>query len=256
MMLEQTVTIASHQNIAPKVFLLSFISPRLAAKSRPGQFVHLKPSGPSPLLLRRPFSINRIKGKNIYLMYRVVGRGTSLLSSLVKGAKLEVTGPLGKGFEISRRYKEHVILAGGMGLAPMQFLADRLKSMKMDTRLFFGCSGKNDLLPCSAPGKVIATDDGSCGYQGFVTEAFLSRLNRYTRPVVYACGPWPMLKQTARICRENNIDCQVSLEAFMACGVGACQGCVVKGVNEYLTVCRQGPVFNSLDIDWEQESDL
>ncbi|MBI4727625.1 dihydroorotate dehydrogenase electron transfer subunit [candidate division TA06 bacterium] len=255
-MLEQKVNIVSHQKIAPDVFLLSFRSDYLAAKARPGQFVHLKPSGPWPLLLRRPFSINRIKGKNIFIMYRVAGRGTSILSSLPQGAELDVMGPLGNGFEIDKKYSDHLILAGGIGLAPMQFLADRLKTMKLNARLFYGCSGKKDLLPCAVPGKVIATDDGSCGYKGFVTDAFLSRINKFRTPVVYACGPWPMLKKTARICRENKIDCQVSLEAFMACGVGACQGCVVKGVKEYLTVCRQGPVFNSREIDWEQEATL
>ncbi|MDO9390319.1 MAG: dihydroorotate dehydrogenase electron transfer subunit [bacterium] len=256
MMLEQKVKITSHQKIAPQVFLMSFASPQMAAQARPGQFVHLKPSGPGPLLLRRPFSINRVKGGYLFIMYRVVGRGTSLISSLPKGAEMDVLGPLGKGFEISRKYKEHVILAGGMGLAPMQFLADRLRTMKLESRLFYGCAGKKEMLPCPAPGKIIATDDGSCGYRGFVTDAFLSRIDKFKKPVVYACGPWPMLKRTALICHQHHIDCQVSLEAFMACGVGACQGCVVRGVKEYVTVCRQGPVFDSREIDWEQESGL
>lgn len=256
MMLEQKATITSRQKITPKVFLISFASPQMAAQAGPGQFVHLRPAGPGSLLLRRPFSIHRVKGKNISVMYRVVGRGTSLLSTLPRGAELDVLGPLGKGFTIKKKYSDHIILAGGMGLAPMQFLADRLKALKLNTRLFYGCSDKKDILPCTFPGKVITTDDGSCGYKGFVTDAFSGRLKKYRKPVVYACGPWPMLKKTALICRQNGIDCQVSLEAFMACGVGACQGCVVKGVKEYLTVCRQGPVFDSRDIDWEQESDL
>jgi dihydroorotate dehydrogenase electron transfer subunit len=128
--------------------------------------------------------------------------------------------------------------------------------MKLDTRVFYGCSGKDEMLPCPWPGKVIATDDGSCGFKGFVTEAFASHLERFRKPVVYACGPWPMLKRTALICRQHRIPCQVSLEAMMACGVGACQGCVVQGAKGYLTVCQQGPVFDSRDIDWDQEAPL
>lgn len=256
MMLEQRTELTAHRRVNPKVFLLTFASPKMAAQARPGQFVHLRPAGPGSLFLRRPFSIHRVKGKTISILYRVVGSGTSLLSDLPRGTVLDVLGPLGKGFMISKHYSDHVILAGGMGLAPMQFLADRLKGMKLNTRLFYGCSGKKELLPCPVPGRIIATDDGSCGDKGFVTDAFLTRLEKYRMPMVYACGPWPMLKQTALICRQYGIDCQVSLEAFMACGVGACQGCVVKGVKEYLTVCRQGPVFDSRDIDWEQESGL
>jgi len=256
MILEQRTTIISHQRIAPRTFLLSLASPRMAASARPGQFIHLKPSGPGPVLLRRPFSINRVRGNCISVMYRVVGGGTSHLSSLPQGAELDVLGPLGKGFKIGNKYSEHVILAGGMGLAPMQFLSDRLRSLKLKAKLFYGCSGKKELLPCLVPGKVIATDDGSCGYKGFVTDAFLSSIGKFAKPAVYACGPWPMLKRTALICRQHNIDCQVSLESFMACGVGACQGCVVKGVQGYLTVCHQGPVFDSREIDWEQEAAL
>jgi len=256
MMLQQRLKIASHKNIAPRVFLLALASASMADQARPGQFVHLKPVAPGPLLLRRPFSIHRVTGKVIYIMYRVVGRGTSLLSSMVKGEELDVIGPLGKGFEIRRSFKEHVILAGGMGLAPMYFLADRLKVLKLGQKIFYGCSGKKDLLPCSITGKIIATDDGSCGHRGFVTDVFLKHLPQYRKPAVYACGPWPMLRQTARICHQHQIDCQVLLEAMMACGVGACQGCVVKGTNGYLTVCHQGPVFNSRDIDWEQEAAL
>ena len=256
MILAPKAKITSHQRIAPGVFLMSLASPRMAATARPGQFIHLKPAAPGPLLLRRPFSINRVKGNRLFIMYRVVGRGTSLFSSLPVGTEIDVLGPLGRGFEIRRKYKEHVILAGGMGLAPMQFLADRLRTMKLDARLFYGCAGKKDMLPCPSPGRVIATDDGSCGYRGFVTDAFLSQLEELKKPAVYACGPWPMLKKTALICHQRNIDCQVSLEAFMACGVGACQGCVVKGVREYVTVCLQGPVFDSREIDWEQESGL
>jgi dihydroorotate dehydrogenase electron transfer subunit len=219
MMLQQRLKISSHKNIAPRVYLLSLASASLADQARPGQFVHLKPAAPGPLLLRRPFSINRVRGKNIYIMYRVVGRGTSLLSTMDKGEELDVMGPLGKCFELRRSFKEHVILAGGMGLAPMIFLADRLKVLKLDQKIFYGCSGKNDLLPCSISGKIIVTDDGSCGHRGFVTDAFLKHLPKFRKPAVYACGPWPMLKRTAQICREHDIDCQVSLEALMACGV-------------------------------------
>jgi dihydroorotate dehydrogenase electron transfer subunit len=256
MMLQKKLKVTAQKEIAPRVYLLSLAWAAMAAQARPGQFVHLRPTAPGPLLLRRPFSINRVKGKNIYIMYRVVGRGTSLLSSLPEGAELDVMGPLGKGFDIRKSCQEHVVLAGGMGLAPMQFLAERLKAMKLETRLFYGCSVKKDLLPCSITGKIIATDDGSCGHRGSVTDVFLQHLSKYRKPAVYACGPWPMLKRTAQICRQHDIDCQVSLEALMACGVGACQGCVVKGIGEYLTVCRQGPVFNSREIDWEQEPAL
>jgi dihydroorotate dehydrogenase electron transfer subunit len=228
----------------------------MARLAKPGQFLHVKPSGSAPILLRRPFSINDVCGQKITILYRIAGKGTTHLASLKKGDPLKVLGPLGHGFKIDHHAKEHLIVAGGMGLAPMQFMARLLDGKGLKPWVYYGCGGKSDLLPCPGRKKILTTDDGSCGLKGYVTEALIESLNKYDRPSVYACGPWPMLKRTATLCLERGINCQVSLEAFMACGVGACQGCVVKGIKGYLTVCHDGPVFDAREIDWEQDIDL
>lgn len=245
--------ILGNERINDRIYRISFNPGPITAE--PGQFVHLRVSpGYDMPLLRRPFSINDITRDRMFILYEVKGKGTSLLSLLKPGEKIDVIGPLGKGFAIYPTIKEHLLVAGGMGLAPMGLLTRTLKASGMRPELFYGCRSASELLPHPKTICTLSSDDGSCGKKGLVTSLLEERLLSCKKPAVYACGPWPMLKAVAEICRRKNIACQVSLESFMACGVGACQGCVVKGSDgAYLSVCDKGPVFDSRQIDWEQE---
>lgn len=234
---------------------------------KPGQFVMLRSTGSLDPLLRRPLGIYNVIGSNgkgafrgdaIELLYRVVGRGTELLSAKKPGDTVDVLGPLGNGFPVSKAGDGDVIMvAGGMGVVPLYLLAKSLEGGV----LLFGCRSKAEAVLTKdfrAIKKKIAisTEDGSVGRQGFVTELLEQELT--PRSVVYACGPSGMLKETARLSEQAGARCYVSLERPMACGIGVCLGCAVKAKNhtamenrDYRMVCSEGPVFDSRDIDWE-----
>jgi dihydroorotate dehydrogenase electron transfer subunit len=250
-----SIQIASNARVSDKAYTLSFKIPGLAKSADPGQFVHIRLSpGSNHPLLRRPFSINDIRGDKVEILYEVKGSGTELLSQISPKDTLDVIGPLGKGFDIDLRKRYHLLVAGGMGIAPMGFLGRRLKSLKLKHELLYGCRSSSELIPSDIKICSISSDDGSCGKKGLVTSLLPDKLESCQNPVVYACGPWPMLKAVARICQNKNIPCQVSLESFMACGVGACQGCVVRSSDgSYISVCDKGPVFDSRLIDWDQD---
>jgi dihydroorotate dehydrogenase electron transfer subunit len=169
---------------------------------------------------------------------------------------IDVIGPLGRPFTIDTRQTHHIVAAGGIGIAPLQFLLRRLRAARLSPLLFYGCTTKHEFLPHLDVTKVTTTDDGSCGSKGYVTSALSRWVTAHPGARLYACGPWPMLRAVARIAGEHHLACQVSLESLMACGIGACQGCVVRTVDGYRTVCHDGPVFDSTAIDWSQEPRL
>ena len=254
MIFQQEIEVISNRRTAGDVHLLAFSSDRLARAARPGQFLHLLPSRSSDPLLRRPFSLHDVVGSKLYILYRIAGRGTKLLSTIKAGQKLNIIGPLGRGFIINRNFTNHLLVAGGIGFAPIRFLYRELHDQKLSHAFFFGCRSKKEVLPLLPKRIILTSDDGSCGSRGFITSALEEKLSGYSNPVIYACGPWPMLQAVARICQARTIPFQVSLESFMACGVGACQGCAVKTVSGMATVCHDGPVFDGREIDWDQES--
>ncbi|HTY07706.1 MAG TPA: dihydroorotate dehydrogenase electron transfer subunit [Candidatus Edwardsbacteria bacterium] len=248
---QTAVRIAGNRRVGAGVHLLRFRAPAIARAAQPGQFLHLL--APGMALLRRPFSIHDIDGDGIAILYRIAGQGTALLSRLRQGEPLDVVGPLGRPFAIENGRPHHIVVAGGIGIAPLQLLLRRLRAAKLSPLLCYGCATKTELRPHLRVKRIVATDDGSCGAKGFVTAALEAALDRYPGAQLYGCGPWPMLKALAAIAARRRLPCQVSLESFMACGVGACQGCVVKAVDGYRTVCHDGPVFESAAIDWDQE---
>lgn len=233
----------------------------------PGQFVMLKIQDGFDPLLRRPFGIYNVikpkgswelKGSGIEVLYRVVGKGTRILSSLKTGEKLDILSPLGNGFPKPADPQDVIMVAGGMGIAPLYLLA---KSIRKGLFLF-GARGSreaafaNDFkrLGCEVR---LSTDDGSVGRKGFVTELLEEAVTPGS--VIYACGPAAMIKRTAEIARKTGAKkCFVSLENSMACGIGVCLGCAVKAKTHaeaenrsYKMVCSEGPVFESSEIDWE-----
>lgn len=227
----------------------------------PGQFVTLQLPGQSQPLLRRPFSIHRIlqkKGTSLHLeiLYRVVGGFTGHLSETKPGGSIDILGPLGHGFSVSRYSRPVVLAAGGIGVAPLMHLADCLKQKGTDSRLitvFLGGRTKADIL-CREEflglGTRIftATEDGIQGSKGFVTDPLLTWLKENTPAIIYACGPHAMLEAVGKIAESKKIACEVSIETLMACGLGVCMGCAVStndAKEGYRHVCKDGPVFDS-----------
>ena len=257
---QEKVKIVLNEALAPSFFRLVFESPLIAASIRPGQFLHIRPRPSSELLLRRPFSAHQVTGDETHILYKVVGKGTRLLSEMPAGALLDVIGPLGNGFSLSRAGTD-LLVAGGMGVAPLLALAEELARKKDSStlRLLSGAKTQECLL-CVDDFKalniktLLATDDGSAGEKALVTE-MLERVVRdksLQAPIhIFACGPRDMLKACAGIAARYDIQCQVSLEEMMACGVGACRGCAIMTKGGYKMVCKDGPVFDAREIIWE-----
>ena len=257
----QNSEIIFNREVAEGAFYMAMKSPEIAAAAVPGQFVMIRVGNGMDPLLRRPFSLCGIhEDGRIFLLYRVVGRGTALLSRMAKGDTLSILGPLGKGFRFPEKEEQALLVAGGMGIAPLIFLSGRIGAAVYG--FYAGYGSSRDLIPHAdlPTGGVeisVSTDDGSAGHHGLVTDLLKAGLDRFGNglPKVYACGPLPMLKAVSAIIQRRRIPCQVSLEASMACGLGACQGCAVKIMSDrgagYKHVCQDGPVFDAGDVYWE-----
>ena len=258
-MIEITAKITANKQVAEGIFLLHIESSEIALNAKPGQFIMLSAGslGYDPLL-RRPFSICYINDHKIAVLYRVVGHGTDLLTKKCEGQYLSVLGPLGTPFDISSiKQGGIVMIAGGMGVAPICFLAQRLKSYNKKFLIMTGFSTLTEIPRLDYMdfmGIKIATDDGSLGYHGFVTDMLEDYLTTNEKPeAIYTCGPLPMMSKVAGVARHYGIPCQVSMESNMACGLGACQGCSVCGSDKkYKLVCKNGPVFKAEDICWSK----
>lgn len=250
--------------ISHNSYYLELEEKRLARQSLPGQFLHIRVSNTQTPLLRRPFSVagvNLNKG-TVQIIFAQVGEGTRTLSQLTPGDFLDCLGPLGSSFKHYPADKSpFVLVAGGMGVAPLLFLANNLLLKKHEVLFFYGAASLLETISIQtffpeALKVILATEDGSSGYHGLVTEAFRDSIEGGLKPAqVFACGPRAMLKTLAVESRKKNLHLQVSLEERMACGIGACRGCavMVKGGNDLVTyarVCKEGPVFNYQEVDW------
>ena len=256
----QNIDIAFNREVLSGTFLMGLIAPEIVAEARPGQFVMIRVSAGSDPLLRRPFSIcGTRKDRLLLILYKVVGQGTSILSRTMEGEQLSVLGPLGTGFELPDTGRAPILVAGGMGTAPLLFLAQAMGPE--DLTFLAGYRSKEEVLDIDEIGFSgmnisIATDDGSFGHPGLVTELLEAHLKTSEDRgfEIYTCGPMPMIRQVASLALSSEISCQVSLETTMACGLGACQGCVVKSASPeqtYIHVCKDGPVFHAGSLDWE-----
>ena len=288
-------------------YLQRFTSPRLVFE--PGQFVMVKPSGSLDPFLPRAYSILRVQrpgrqatsGKTVVeILYKVIGKGTTSLSRLTRGDRVDFLGPLGNGYRVPQNLTTALLVAGGIGVPPVVALAERLarsgftvhgsRSAKSGHRssvvgrlkivAFVGGKTRHDILCVADLRKAgatvhVATEDGRLGHRGLVTdllESFLRSSDNGERSSVFACGPHPMLHAVARIAKRFEIHCQVSVEAEMGCGFGACMGCVIpvhgsafmvqgteqtmnhepSTMNErsYKLCCKDGPVFDAQEIAW------
>ncbi len=268
----------------PGQWLQSYHAPALATGARAGQFVHVRTGDMSGLVLRRPFSINTSDATSgtITIHFRTIGRGTEWFTHLRSGDLVDMLGPLGRPFEVDSRSQHLLLIAGGLGMAGVRSLADEAIRDGRQVTLLFGAASAREVYPTSLlPDEVeyvVATDDGSMGHHGYVTE--LVPEYEAWADQAFACGPEPMLRALARLAatRRTRLGVarlgrkrgagkgdasgspaarrkaflQVSMEQRMGCAVGACLGCVVMATSGTpQRVCREGPVFASDEIDWE-----
>jgi dihydroorotate dehydrogenase electron transfer subunit len=270
------------RQILPGQWLQSFHAPELASGSRAGQFVHVRTGDYSGLVLRRPFSINTADPATgiVTLHFRTVGRGTEWMARVRKGESLDMLGPLGRPFEVDPRSHHLLLVAGGLGMAGIRMLADEAVRDGRQVTILFGALSASHVYPSNLlPDEVeyiVATDDGSLGHHGLVTE-LLPDYEAWADQA-FACGPYPMLARLAQLAagRRGRLGVaklgrkrgggkadplgstaarrkaflQVSMEQNMGCAVGACLGCSVLGVDGPVRVCREGPVFAAEEIAW------
>lgn len=250
--------IVGSEKLGEGIYRFTVKSPDIAAATRPGQFVMIRVSTGLDPLLRRPFSVHQVAGNGlIQILFKVVGKGTCNLAEMEAGRQLDILGPLGRGFS-SGTAQQHCLVGGGIGIAPLLFLADKLLENNEPAALsiLLGARTGDEIavLAEDFAGRGLkvqcTTEDGSMGKQGLVTELMPGPVNGTVR--VYSCGPHPMLRAVVDMCRKKGWSCQVSLETIMACGLGACVGCTVSraDLQGYVHVCKDGPVFAAEELAW------
>lgn len=263
------VKILSGKEVTPNIYLMRLKAPEIAQEALPGQFIHIKCSKDNYPLLRRPLSIHRIdkeKGE-IFILFQAVGEGTKLLAQRAVGDDLDIVGPIGNGFNIYPESKKIMIIAGGIGVAPLLALCEESIRQDKEVRVLIGALKKELVIGEESirnlGAKVdIATDDGSYKYKGLVTDLLERTIKKgWLADQIFACGPKPMLRKIDEIALKANINYQVSLEERMACGIGACLGCVCeiktkdkkedKVKYEFERVCVDGPVFKASEVVWD-----
>jgi dihydroorotate dehydrogenase electron transfer subunit len=224
----------------------------------PGQFLNLRCTDKTTPLLRRPFAFSGFdKTKNeASVIYQLRGPGTGILSQKKTGDSIDIIAPLGTGFRASERNRIHIIVSGGIGFGPLWFLSRTLKDGGYRFIFIHGAKTKKfipDFTCFESPEFIVCTDDGSLGYRG-TTTGYLSTIDNETiaNAALYACGPLPMLEACSGLSEKHGIECFVSMEQIMACGFGACMGCVIKTKTGtgFARVCKEGPVFPAKDIVW------
>ena len=235
----------------------------------PGQFYMLKVGLSTDPLLRRPLSLHRkLSDDSVRFLYRQAGRGTALLSRLIPGDEVDVLGPLGNGFPIPAGIKHALIVGGGIGIAPLMALADYVSGERKDITAvaFIGGRSREYVLGAEEFREkgietFMATEDGSLGTMGLITHILDEYINEHKHKgtggwAIYSCGPHPMLISVAALAKKHGIKNYTSMESNMACGIGACMGCVISvldrehGSSIYKKVCDDGPVFDAEDVVW------
>ena len=276
--------LVASREFLPSQWLQTYRAPGLVGAARAGQFVHVRTPDYSGLVLRRPFSINTYdrKAGDMTVHFRVTGVGTLWLARMRPGERTQMLGPLGRPFEVDPRTRNVLLVAGGLGMAGVRALADEALAAGRNVVLLFGAASAAQVYPSSLLPEeveyVVATDDGSFGHHGLVTD-LVARFEAWADQC-FACGPQPMLAALARLAAGRRARLgvaalgprrgkgtraaplgsrqarrrawlQVSMEQNMGCAVGACLGCVVMGVDGPQRVCREGPVFAAEEIAWE-----
>jgi dihydroorotate dehydrogenase electron transfer subunit len=261
---QEIVDVIWNKQETPDYYRIGLTCSKIYANALPGQFITLHIPGNLTPLLRRPFSIHRLIKTNgsvtgIEILYKVVGGFTEKLARLTAGSQLDLLGPIGKGFTISDTTRKAAFVAGGIGVAPLVFLADAMAETGMNLSDSIVCLGGRtsvDILCAHVFTSFelnifTTTDDGSLGEKGLVTQLLEKWLASNRPDIIYACGPMPMLRAVTDIAKKNSLPCEVSIETIMACGLGACLGCAVnknEKTDTYQHVCIDGPVFDASEL--------
>ena len=250
-------TVLNHEKINDKDYILTLQTEKIAKEAKAGQFVQLKVADLLDPILRRPISVHTVdreKG-HLKLYYQVLGKGTEILKKTKVGDTLNILGPLGTGFDLSLKDSRALLIGGGLGQAPLLLLAEELGKLNNEVYLALGTRDELSLKNAVCFDNVchtvkVATEDGSIGFKGYITNNLPDIIESFKPEIIYACGPNIMMSKIKKIAEEYKIKCQLSLETRMACGIGVCLGCTVKPSEEgkpYLKACVDGPVF------WAQE---
>lgn len=245
----QICKLVSKTEIAHGIFDFTVESDVISKETQCGQFLHIKCGDKS--YLRRPISICDAQNGTVRFIFEVKGEGTKELSEKEVGDMIDIIGPLGHGFDIKPNHKNPVVIGGGIGVFPLYKLT---KDLGKKATVFLGFRNKDRVVMEKEFEEIsnlciTGTDDGSYGYDGYIANAMEGYIKNSPCDVIFACGPLPMLKAVKEIAERNNIECQLSLEQRMGCGIGACLVCVCEtifeGTNKHMRVCKNGPVFDS-----------
>jgi dihydroorotate dehydrogenase electron transfer subunit len=281
----EKVVALENEEIAPAIFCLALTAPRVAGCLEPGQFIHLLLPGLESHLLRRPFSIYAFDAERgrIEIVYQAVGEGTRFLAGVEPGVALDLIGPLGQGWRVPAGTRSALLVAGGVGIAPLTMLVPQLLKTARVCLVMGAQSGKR-LIPLSLPPSLLlsppalppapvpplppsplsavtaeeasrltiitTTDDGSAGRKGFTTDVARELLQQDEFDYLACCGPEPMQRIAAALAAAAGVPCEVSLERRMACGIGACLSCVVLTRAGMRRACVDGPVFDAEEVIW------
>lgn len=255
--IQELCPILRRKELAYGVFEYVLHAPQMAALSQPGQFVDILVPGKT---LRRPISLCEIDpaGGILRIVFEIRGEGTEILAQKDVGETFDLIGPLGHGFTISNPEQKAVFIGGGIGVPP---LLEAAKAYGKNAAVFLGFRNAGAVIlkedfEAHGCNVTVATDDGSAGYHGLVINPLIQYADSHSIDRIYACGPRPMLRATAKLAEQKGIFCEVSLEERMGCGVGACLVCVCKtkgedGANHHARVCCDGPVFDAREVVWE-----
>lgn len=246
--------VVGQEILSHDVKLIEVVAPAIAKEAKPGQFVNVAVTKEVAPLLRRPFGVAYTDPETgvVAMIYRIIGDATHILAEACSGDTLSIVGPLGRGFDL--KAKKPLLVGGGLGLAPLMYLSKSFP--EKDVEVLMGGRSKEELFWTELfkynVNKIhITTDDGSLGTKGNVNALLPDLLKTKAYDCVYVCGPEPMMKAVVEVCEKFNIACQISLEKYMACGLGACLSCSCQGVHKRLKVCTDGPVFWSKEVkEW------
>lgn len=249
------LSVVSVEHIHERYVLIKLTQALPLPEMVPGQFVEVRVDGSPKTFLRRPISINFVDREHneLWLLVATVGDGTRKLAQLQSGDLLNCVLPLGNGFTPVQPGEKVLLVGGGVGVAPLLYMGAEMAKARIEPTFLLGARTQKDLLMLAAfeqYGRVfVTTEDGSAGEKGFVTNHSLLQQEHFDR--ISTCGPTPMMKAVARLAKAQDIDCEVSLENLMACGVGACLCCVENTTEGHVCVCKEGPVFNTRKLLWQ-----
>jgi dihydroorotate dehydrogenase electron transfer subunit len=265
--IQQVAEVLTYRKMGEEYHSLTIVAPEIAETARPGQFVNLRPPPFRSFILRRPFSIYRVNRRGdwaatIEIIFDIRGPGSAALAQLRRHDPIDVVGPVGRGFTLPKRQHSCLLVGGGIGATPLFFLGDELRAASKRVDILWGASRQSrlvNLIEAKRLGATVelATDDGSVGHHGRVTELLPQVVERCGTEVIYACGPHAMLKEVCRIGLEFGVPTQVAMEELMGCGIGVCLTCVTPVFNKEGTevnrvrTCVDGPVFNGALIAWD-----